>query len=250
MKEEEKKFPPRIRKICKLPIRGISRILDVGCGDGKYVLAFKESFGAKEAYGIDIGEKAILNGSASGIIMSSVDLNQKELPYENDYFDFVFAGEIIEHLMSPDNILSEVKRVLKPDGMFAITTPNIANWYDRFLLMFGWQPYSIPTHSVYRGVGTFLSKQRNTTIRDYRYVFTTGGCGYAHIQFFTFKSIKALLEMHGFNVVKMWGVPADQFTFPVHKAVRKMLITMDMCISNTMTSLASGIVAVTRIRKK
>ena len=239
-------FPPRVGLICEQPIRDIERLLDIGCGDGKYAVAFKESFNIKELYGIDIGGKALEVGSNLGINMSKTDLNEDRLPYDNDYFDFVFAGEIIEHLLSPDNLLAEVNRVLKDDGYFALTTPNIANWYDRMLLLFGWQPYSIPTHSVYRGVGTFLSKSRDTTIRDYRYEFTSGGRGLAHIQFFTFRSITALVKKHGFKITQVYGVPAEQFTFPINAYLRRLLLFLDKTISSNVKSLAPGIVIIAK----
>ena len=244
-----KRLPPRIDKICGLKLPKIKRLLDVGCGDGKYALAFQKAFGIDEFFGIDMGEEAVKMAGSSSINMSCMDLNKTGMPYQDNYFDMVFAGEIIEHLLSPDNLLIEVHRVLRSGGYFVVTTPNIANWYDRIILLVGWQPYSIPTHSVCRGVGTFMSKARDTTIRDYRYIFTTSGCGLAHIQFFTYRSLKALMKMHGFEVLNIWGISAEQFTFPINSLIRKVAIRMDSVISNLFVSLASGLVVVARVKK-
>jgi len=46
--------------------------------------------------------------------------------------------DIIEHLIEPTNIISESKRVLKKNGILVITTPNLANIFNRFFLLLGW----------------------------------------------------------------------------------------------------------------
>lgn len=44
---------------------------------------------------------------------------------------------VIEHLINPDNAISEAYRVLKPGGFLIIATPNQASWVNRVLLLFG-----------------------------------------------------------------------------------------------------------------
>jgi len=48
----------------------------------------------------------------------------EKLPFKPHVFDAVFAGEILEHLSNPGEMLDEVKRVLKPDGRLIVTVPN------------------------------------------------------------------------------------------------------------------------------
>jgi SAM-dependent methyltransferase len=45
-------------------------------------------------------------------------------PFRSEYFDALFAGEIIEHVSDPAGVLQEWKRVLKPGGVIILTTPN------------------------------------------------------------------------------------------------------------------------------
>ena len=234
----------RIQSILDLKLPWMDKILDIGCGNGEFTVALKDTFGARELFGIDIGVEAIKQARERGIEMFDYDLNMKPLPLESNMFNLVFAGEIIEHLMTPDNLLEEIWRVLKPSGYCIITTPNIASWNDRILLLMGWQPYSIPTHSRYRGVGTFLSEARNTTIRQPRHVSTTGGCGLPHIQFFTVRALRALMKAHGYKIVKVIGNPADEFTFPMNKVLRRIIIGLDKWVSVLCTPLASGITIV------
>ena len=48
-----------------------------------------------------------------------------KINFENDYFDFVLMKAVIEHINNPQNILNEIKRVLKKGGTIIITTSNL-----------------------------------------------------------------------------------------------------------------------------
>lgn len=53
------------------------------------------------------------------------------LPFEDNYFDIVFFGDIIEHLFDSESALKEIQRILKPNGRLIISCPNIAYWRFR-----------------------------------------------------------------------------------------------------------------------
>ncbi len=61
----------------------------------------------------------------------SVDLNQG-LPFEDGRFDCVVLQEVIEHLQNPVLVMKEIHRVLKPGGVFILSTPNMLNLSSRF----------------------------------------------------------------------------------------------------------------------
>lgn len=105
------------------------RVLDTGCGRGILLAKIK---GAKEKFGIDISEQAI--EQAKKICPEGVFLvgDARAMKFPDNYFDFVYSIDAIEHLEFPERFLAEAKRVLKPDGIGFIQTPNypIKRLYD------------------------------------------------------------------------------------------------------------------------
>jgi len=87
---------------------------------------------AKEVYGVDISEKGVKMAKRNGIKAFKVNVDEENLPFEDNYFDCVFAGEILDDY-----------RVLKPKGFFILSTPNLAWWINRIALLLGFQPYSM-----------------------------------------------------------------------------------------------------------
>ncbi|XES77646.1 MAG: class I SAM-dependent methyltransferase [Candidatus Bathyarchaeia archaeon] len=68
----------------------------------------------------------------SNITGIKANLNRDQLPFDDCFFDFVSATEVIEHLWNTDQFIKECYRVLKPRGYFLISTPNLASWINGF----------------------------------------------------------------------------------------------------------------------
>ena len=116
----------------------VERLLDIGCGDGNFTMLMAKTCGAKEVYGVDISEKGVEMARKNGIKAFKVDVDEEKLPFDDNYFDVVTALEVIEHLFDPDHFLDEVYRVLKPKGIFVLSTPNLASIYNRVALLLGY----------------------------------------------------------------------------------------------------------------
>jgi SAM-dependent methyltransferase len=75
-----------------------------------------------------------------------LNVEEDRLPFEDERFDVVLFCEVIEHLlMDPLHVLHEVNRVLKPDGVIVLTTPNVARLTNVLALLNGanlYDPYS------------------------------------------------------------------------------------------------------------
>ncbi len=164
------------------------RILDIGCGEGDFCLKVQSEFAAKEIVGIDISEKAVIRANERGVKALSLNVSEDPIPFPEASFDAVFCGEVIEHLFDPDYLLDEVLRVLKKGGLFIITTPNLASWYNRIVLMMGYQPFFTEV-STRGGVGHLFSFWLNA----------------GHIRLFTLRALKEILMKHNFTIERSYG---------------------------------------------
>jgi 2-polyprenyl-3-methyl-5-hydroxy-6-metoxy-1,4-benzoquinol methylase len=107
------------------------RVLDVGCGDGSFTTLLGAWLGAAQLYGVELGAEAAAAAERNGLRTVQADLSWSALPFTAGAFDFIFAGEIIEHLVDTDGFCREMRRLLSPGGTLVVTTPNIAAWYNR-----------------------------------------------------------------------------------------------------------------------
>ena len=110
------------------------RILDIGCGDGLITQMIAEKTGA-EAHGVDISNGAVSKARKRGIFAKAVNVDRQRFPFENNTFDVVFCGDLLEHLYDTEKMLEKILLLLKPDGYVIISVPNIASWYNRGFLL-------------------------------------------------------------------------------------------------------------------
>ncbi len=102
--------------------------LDIGSGSGDLIKALKKQLNTNTSC-CDYTDELI---NIPDQKVDIVDLNKtKELPYKNSMFDIVTATEVIEHLENFRATLREIYRVLKPGGVFVLSTPNILNINSR-----------------------------------------------------------------------------------------------------------------------
>ncbi len=107
------------------------KILDVGCGRGEFLNGFIKC--GLDGYGVDQSDFAQKCHPKAKV--SVHDLNEK-LPYSDNFFDVVYSKSVIEHFYYPENLLSEIYRVLKPGGKVITLTPdwiyNIKTFYEDY----------------------------------------------------------------------------------------------------------------------
>jgi SAM-dependent methyltransferase len=96
------------------------KLLDFGCGKKPY----ESMFAVDEYVGLDI------ESSGHSHIKSKVDVfyDGKTIPFNDNHFDSIFSSEVITHIFNTSDVLSEIYRVLKPDGMFLLTVPF--SWFE------------------------------------------------------------------------------------------------------------------------
>jgi len=122
------------------------RVLDIGCRDGTLTSTYCQG---NAVFGIDIDSTALEHArSALGIETLQFDLTGA-WPLKNCTFDFVVAGEVLEHLYFPEEAIGKIAKVLKTDGALLGSVPNAFNLKNRFRLFLAqkrYTPLNDPTH--------------------------------------------------------------------------------------------------------
>ena len=103
-------------------LRPGDKILEIGCGIGS--LVFELSRKGYDIIGIDLSREVIEYGRKKyGDIRLEVQAAE-ELPYDDESFDVVLSFDLLEHIAQVDRHISEVRRVLRGDGLYLFQTPN------------------------------------------------------------------------------------------------------------------------------
>lgn len=118
------------------------RVLDLGCRSGALTQHFIEG---NSVVGLDVDAAALEKAAALGI--EPVQANVEEpLPFPEESFDAVVAGELFEHLQFPDALIAEIYRVLRPGGVLVGSVPNAFRIQSRLRFLRGKPPEDDPTH--------------------------------------------------------------------------------------------------------
>jgi SAM-dependent methyltransferase len=118
-------------------------LVDLGCGDGVFSAEVGRRAGAERIVGVEFVDSIADRARAQGVEVLVADLGER-LPIDDASVDVVHSNQVIEHLPRTDHFLSEVRRILKPDGYAVISTNNLASWHNIASLVMGWQPF--PSH--------------------------------------------------------------------------------------------------------
>jgi 2-polyprenyl-3-methyl-5-hydroxy-6-metoxy-1,4-benzoquinol methylase len=159
--------------------KGAKRILDVGCGEGRFASKLKELLRA-EVWGIEYVPTAaeVARQHLDRVLVGDVAQQLEQLP--NRYFDCVTFTDVLEHLVDPYQVLLAMKEKLSPDGVIVASIPNVRYFRNLFDL-------------VVRGTWQY---------EDFGILDKT------HLRFFTKKSIEEMLESLGYRILRIHGINA------------------------------------------
>ncbi len=183
----------RLNKIAAmLPTTG--NLLEIGALDGATVKYYKRKFNGK-TFGVDISMEVLKDAATIIDEVKTCDLNVDTLPWDDDFFDVIICSEIIEHIFDTDRLLEQIKRVLKPSGTLIISTPNLASFFNRLFILFGYQP-----------VGTEVSCVNTRYGNRFRKALRPAG----HIRNFTYAAFVDIIKAHGFKIEKISFNPMSE----------------------------------------
>jgi len=101
------------------------RVLDVGCGKGRFARVLQERYPRSNLVGFDLAE-AMLRCVPSEVHACAGSMTA--LPFLTESFDCAYATESLEHAVDIDAAVAEMCRVVKPGGRIAIIDKNAAQW--------------------------------------------------------------------------------------------------------------------------
>ena len=156
------RFEKRLEEIEKR--RKPGKVLDVGCGPGFFLeVAQKHGW---EIFGLDILERTLIDAScllpASHLFYGPLE----KAFFQDRFFDTIVFFETLEHMSDLHQTLSRARKILKDDGLLAITVPNRAGW---------------------------ISKMMGKSWFDYQRL--------QHLYFFTPETLKMILNKNGFKII-------------------------------------------------
>jgi len=98
------------------------RVLDLGCGAGRFVAALRDA--GADPVGVEVAEAALTRARA---VAPGADLRLLEpdgsIPLDHGSVDLVWCSEVLEHVADGAHLLQEARRVLRPDGRILVTVP-------------------------------------------------------------------------------------------------------------------------------
>ena len=119
-------------------------VIDFGCRDGSLTKHFVEG---NSVVGVDVDREALdICKNQLGIKTIWLDVNDEELPFEDESFDMAVAGEIMEHIYYPDIFLKKVRRILKKNGIIVGSVPNSFRLKNRIKFLLGMDFEEDKTH--------------------------------------------------------------------------------------------------------
>lgn len=148
------------------------RVLEIGCHTGAMSKYLKDN--GCLVTGVEIDPQAALEAKSicHSLIEGNIESEEIFGRLMGTYDVIVFA-DVLEHLMSPEKILSKIKNLLSSGGYVLISLPNIAHW----------------------------SVRRNLLLGKFQYQ-EVGLMDKTHLHFYTFDSFKKLIEQQGYSIEK------------------------------------------------
>ena len=168
------------------------RVVDVGCGYGFATKTLAKERTDLMVYGIDKDKKRIFEAKRDKEGVTFQFARAERIPFKDKYFSAVMSLEVIEHVDDPKKVLNEISRVLKPEGIFFLTTPlegDPSNFYGFLYKHFNYDPH------------------KNL---------------YGHIQKFSLTSLKQMIRKSNFKVLNTKF--STHYTSQIYDAVLKFLV--------------------------
>lgn len=146
-------------------------ILDVGCGGGDNSRVLVQEGHTTDGITLSESEAAICRTFMRDVFIHNLETGLPELTPGS--YDHVICSHVLEHIGYPQQLLSDIRQVLKKEGTLIVALPNVMHYQSRFKLLFGKFDYE-----------------------------ESGIWDNTHLRWYTFSSGRKLLRENGFEVIK------------------------------------------------
>ena len=158
-----------------------SRVLDVGCAVGSFLLHLKDLYGS-EVYGVDFKDDLSFPRFSEIDFHCGYFYDQKDLPIQS--FDLITMWHFLEHCYNPPRSLEKAKELLSPEGLLVIEVPRLDSktfsWFQD-----KWPGLQAPQHTVLFDKESLISmvESKGFVVEDYlaygafpAYFYLFSGC--------------------------------------------------------------------------
>jgi SAM-dependent methyltransferase len=161
--------PVFLAAVCASPLVS-PVVLDVGCWNGTFGKALLR-LRSVVVDGVELDASQAAAARQAGYRnVQQVDLDGGNIASQNEGYDFILFGDVLEHLKTPERVLAASRKLLKPGGQVLVSVPNIAYILSRLKLLLGKWEYT-----------------------------DSGIMDRTHLRFYTVRSIRRLLGDCGFE---------------------------------------------------
>lgn len=164
-----------------LKVRPRGRLLDVGCSSGEFMYLAKQL--GEEVVGVELNPRTADIAKANGLNVTLGTLESAKFPAGS--FDFIYMGDLIEHVTDPNALIVEAHRLLKTKGEIIIVTPNMDCFWSQATLKL-WRWFKIPWSSATPP---------------------------HHLFNFSYGNLRQLVEKHGFKATYAWYLPTPTLKY-------------------------------------
>ena len=200
--------------ISLLPKNNSQKILEIGCGGGNTLVEIKERKLAQEVVGCDLFElENSFQKSPKIDRLIIANLESDNLFLEDNYFDVIIAGDVLEHLVDPWKVISDISKFLKNGGLFIVSLPNFReiNTLSKIVLKGRFQ---------YNPMGGIMDK--------------------THLRFFCKKNIIELCDVREFKLINIKPLSQNSMNEVLSFSVKQRLLIAGVQLQNVVEKSVSS----------
>ncbi len=127
---------------CQASGKNTGTVLDVGSATGIFLKGMQDR--GWESYGIEPSSYAA-NYAREQLKLNVTQGYLEDGLFQADFFDLVTLWDVFEHIPNPVDVLETIHKIIKPNGVLLITTPNSKSW-DRYMFKEAWAGWDTPRH--------------------------------------------------------------------------------------------------------